>query len=313
MRSTWRGETKNPQVTIPIALILAIVICGGVYLLLQIAFIGALDKHELANGWKGISFAHDGGPLAAIAQTLALLWLVSMIVGGAIISPFGSALVAIGSNGRLVLALANNGFFGAALKKISSRGVPLRAFLLNLAVGTVAVIALPFHELVALNSSAITLSLASGPLALLALRHLAPHHERWFRLPAAPVLAGIAFILATLIIYWSGWDTLKSLGLAMGVGVIVFAWRHRTTGLKGLELLGAVWLIPYIAGIGLVSAFGQFGGTGDIPFGWDMAVLTALAIWLLIMAVRARISREKFSKRQKAGTANLGTVAEDTQ
>ncbi|MEM7119701.1 MAG: APC family permease [Pseudomonadota bacterium] len=307
------GETKNPQVTIPIALVLALVICGGIYLLLQVAFIGALDKQELANGWKGITFGHDGGPLAAIAQTLALLWLVSVIVGGAIISPFGSALVATGSNGRLVMALANNGFFGATLKKLSPRGVPLHALVLNLVVGTIAVIALPFHELVALNSSAITLSLASGPLALLALRRLAPNQERWFRLPAAPVLAGLAFIFATLIVYWSGWDTLQSLGLAMGVGVVFFVWRHRSTGLQGLELRGANWLLPYIAAIGLVSAFGQFDGSGDIPLGWDMAILAAVSVVLLVLAVRVRISREKFQQRHRMSVATADPPPQDIQ
>ncbi len=307
------GETKNPQVTIPIALILAVGICAAIYLLLQVAFIGAMDQQELARGWKGISFDHDGGPLAAIAQTLALLWLVSLIIGGAVISPFGSALIAVGSNGRLVLALANNGFFGAALTKLSSRGVPLNAFLLNLAVGTFAVIVLPFHQLVALNSSAITLSLASGPLALLALRHLAPDHERWFRLPAAPLLAGLAFIFATLIVYWSGWDTLRSLGLAMAVGVVFFIWRHRKTGLEGLELQGAVWLVPYIAGIGLVSAFGQFDGTGDIPLGWDMVILAALAAGLLMLAVRGRITREKFQRRRRVSLGKADPPPQDIQ
>jgi amino acid transporter len=305
------GETRRPQVTIPVALILAIIICAAVYLLLQVAFIGSLDEADLAHAWSSFDFGHRYGPLGALAQALGMIWLVQVIVGSAIIGPFGAALVSTGSNGRLVLALARNGFFAAMFTKLSRYGVPLPALILNTVVGIVVLLLMPFDEIVAINSSSLTLALTTGPLALLALRRLAPDEPRWFRLPWAPFLAGLAFVIATLVIYWSGWDTLWRLGIALIIGLVVFAYRNRHTDPNSLDLLGALWLVPYLAVIGVVSALGDFGGgSGVIPFGWDIAILTAMAIVLLVIAVRGRISRERFLERRERARQDMARASQ---
>jgi amino acid transporter len=46
------------------------------------------------------------------------------------------------------------------------------------------------------------------PLAFGAMRRQEPDHPRPFKLPAGEVLAPIAFIVANLVIYWTGWDSL---------------------------------------------------------------------------------------------------------
>jgi len=305
------GETRRPQVTIPLALILSLVICAAIYLLLQVAFIGALDDADLVHAWKSFDFTHRYGPMGALAQALAMIWLVQLIVGAAIVGPFGAALVSTGSDGRLVLALARNGFFAAIFTKLSRYGVPLNALILNTFAGVFALLVMPFHEIVAINSSSLTLALTTGPLALLALRYLAPDEKRWFRLPCAPLLAGLAFVIATLIIYWSGWDTLWRLGIALVVGLAIFAYRNRRNEWASLDFPGAAWLPPYVATIGVVSAFGTFGGgSGDIPFGWDVAILAVVAVALLVVAVRGRISRERYLQLRNQASSEGDATAD---
>src|SRR5690606_6781925 len=111
------GEARRPHVTVPAALGLSVVICLVIYLALQVAFIGALDHDTLAGGWQNIAFEHTLGPLGAIAVALGMVWLSTLVLAGAIVAPFGGALVATGSNARLGLALANNGFFPLALTR----------------------------------------------------------------------------------------------------------------------------------------------------------------------------------------------------
>jgi hypothetical protein len=43
-----------------------------------------------------------------------------------------------------------------------------------------------------------------------------------FRLPAAPVLAPLAFIAANEIIYWTPWATLQKVMLAVFAGYLLF-------------------------------------------------------------------------------------------
>lgn len=51
--------------------------------------------------------------------------------------------------------------------------------------------------------------------------------------------------------------------------------------------------MPYLFGIGAISYFGAFGGTGAIAFGWDILVIAAFGVAVFAAAVRSRLSPEK--------------------
>jgi len=296
------GEAKNPGFTIPAALILAVFICLLIYGGMQLAFIGALTDADLANGWGSINLGHDYGPMAAIASVLGILWLVSLLQVGAVLGPFGGGLVSVGSNGRLALALAQNGLFPKFFRAISNTGVPLMALLLNFVVGAIAIIVFDFAGLVALNGAAITLSFVVGPIAVIALRTLMPERTRPFRMPLASVLAPVAFVVATMMVYWSGWDTIWPLGLALAVGAIIFAVRAATGGMEdGMDLKEAIWLIPYLLGLGVISYLGDFGDGAQkvIPFGWDLLVCAVFGLAIFFMAIKFRLDQQKFDLYMK--------------
>lgn len=289
------GEVRNPQTTIPLALGLTIVICMLVYLVLQVAFIGSLSAEDLDKGWKGLHFGHRLGPIAGVVAALGIGWMSSMLYAGAIAGPLGASLVATGSNARIAQALSKTGLLPPSFSVLSSRSVPLNALLLNLVIGAVVVLWVPFKEAVALNGAAISLSLCAGPLAVYCLRLQIPDAERRFRLPYAGFLSYTGFTLVTLIIYWSGWDTTWRLGLIMLAGVILVMLRQRFTNSKhvDLDLANARWLLAYCAGLGLFSYLGDFsGGLGILPFGWDLLVGIALSVSVFAYAVRCRLPNE---------------------
>ena len=300
------GEVRNPGRNVPLSLIVAMIICLIIYLGLQIAFIGALQPSDLTDGWKGLHFTHPGGPLASIATALGLLWLVSLMNATAVISPFGSALVAVGANARLVMALTGSGFMPTVFARLSRFGVPFNALLLNLVVGWVAVLFLDFTELVAAHSSLVVLSFIVGPIAVVALRSLAADYRRPFRLPAVKAIGYTTFILATLIVYWSGWQTIRVLGLAMLAGAVLFAIRLRTMEREDLDLRQAAWLLPYFLGIGLISWLGSFGGIGLIPEGYDILVCAAFCAIMYGFALRSALSQNKFDEQADTILACIG-------
>jgi amino acid transporter len=287
------GEAHNPGFTVPMALMLSILICFGVYGGIQIAFIGALEPGATAGGWAHLVLPGDTGPLGAVASALGLLWLVSLLNAGAVIGPFGGALVYVGSNARIAYALAEDGLFPRIIGTLSRQGVPLAGMILNLVVSTLVFIALPFTELVQLNSSAIVLSFVVGPIAVVALRSLMPDRRRPFRLPAVHVIAATAFVISTLVVYWSGWDTIVRLGVCLAVGVVVLVALALRADRPPLDFAEAAWLIPYLLGIGVISYFGAFGGTGAITFGWDILVITVFSVAMFTLAVRSRLSPQK--------------------
>ena len=77
---------------------------------------------------------------------------------------------------------------------------------------------LPFPSwstLVGFITSASVLMYAGAPLALGAFRRKLPEASRPYRLPGATWLSPLAFIIASLIIDWSGFEIVWKLGIAL--------------------------------------------------------------------------------------------------
>jgi amino acid transporter len=291
------GEARNPKVNVPLALVFSLVICLLIYGGLQLAFLGALDHSQLAKGWPQLSFPGELGPMAALATAVGALWIVSILDTSARISSFASGLVSVGSNARLGLAMAQNGLFPKFMETLSARGVPLFALVVNFAVSALFFVLLPFKEVLALNTSSIVLSFIVGPIAVLAFRRLLPDTPRAFTLPAAPVTGCLAFIVASLIIYWSGWDTMLHLGICLAVGFVLMLIRSTQGGFDSLDWREAAWLAPYLAGLVILSYMGSFGGgAGIIPVGPDIAVVGLVAAAVYLLAVRLSLPEDKFAR-----------------
>ncbi|MDN5587975.1 MAG: APC family permease, partial [Brevibacterium sp.] len=75
----FAGETKDPQKNMPFAVIGSIVLTGIIYILLQVAFIGAVPTELLQDGWGGLSFSNSAGPWAEIAIMLGAMWLAIIL------------------------------------------------------------------------------------------------------------------------------------------------------------------------------------------------------------------------------------------
>lgn len=289
------GEARNPKVNVPLALVLSLIVCLLIYGGLQLAFLGALNSGQLANGWGALHFQGELGPMAALATAVGALWIVSILDTSARISSFASGLVSVGSNARLGLAMAQNGLFPKFMETLSNRGVPLFALLVNFAVAAIFFIALPFREVLALNTSSIVLSFVVGPIAVLAFRRLLPDKPRAFVLPAAPFTGCLAFIIASLIIYWTGWDTMLHLGICLAIGFLLMLYRSTRGGFDSLDWREALWLIPYLGGLVGLSYLGSFGGGADIlPVGPDILAVALLSTGVYFLAYKLSLKKEKF-------------------
>lgn len=291
------GEVRNPQTTVPLALILGVIFCTAIYLLVQVAFIGGLSPELLSGGWHNLNFGQSNGPIAALVGTLGVSWLLILLYTEAILGPASSALVATASNARLTMAMSQNHLFPDGFALLSSRGVPFRALLLNFAAGVVVFIPITsWREVITMNTGAVVLSLCMGPLSLYALRAQLPRRPRPFRVPLASVFAPAAFIVVCWVIFWTGWDTLWRISLPMLVGLAFFVLKvARDPILRStLDLRQAIWLVPFSLGLLGLSYLGRFGGgIGLIPFGWDLLVIAVFALVIFYLSFLCRLSRDE--------------------
>jgi amino acid transporter len=283
------GEAKNPQKAIPFAILGAVSICIILYVLIQMSFIGAMTPAFLAKGWNHLSFVGDAGPFAGVLTAFGVTWLVVVIYADAFISPFGTAYIYTASTSRVTYALSEVGLFGKMFAELNKKGVPVKAMLLNFFVGML--LFLPFHAwqaMVEFLISCFIIAYSIGPVALYVMRKRDRATPRPFRLPFYPVMTMIAFYVCNMLLFWTGWKTIQHLLMAIAVGVLVLIYKIFSQ--RGEKWLGqwkqSWWLIPYIAGIGVLTYLGSFGGGKNvITFGVDFFVMAAFSLVIFWLAV----------------------------
>jgi amino acid transporter len=268
------------------------------YVLLGIVFVGALSPGQLANGWGSLSDNTGAGPFASMALALGLGWLATLLFADAAISPGGTALIYTGVAGRLSLAAARNGHAPPPVGRLNRAGVPAVAIWINFLIGLSLLLPFPgWQKMMTLISSTLVLSLAFGPVCLLALRAQAPHLPRRYRLPAAPLVAGLAAVLASFVVYWAGWQVNSLLMLVAFAGWITLPVAVRLFARRSLrrqDLQALLWLAPYFGGLALISWLGHYGGgRGLIPPGIDLVLLALVAIGALALSYRLRLPADE--------------------
>lgn len=272
------SEVRNPQRTIPIALILSVLLSTAIYVLLQVAFLGSVPTEMLANGWGQIS-KEFSLPYRDIAVALGVAWLAYLVVADAVISPSGCGNIYMNATPRVIYGWARTGTFFKVFTRIDEKsGIPRPALWLTFAMSIFWTLPFPSWEaLINVVSAALVLSYAVAPVSVAALRRSAPDLVRPFRVKAMGVLGPVSFIIASLIVYWSGWKTvswLLSLQILMFV-VYLLAGRFVPTEHLSLkqQVRSSLWLVGFYAMIILFSKLGSFGGLGMLAHPLDNVIV----------------------------------------
>ncbi|NUQ98157.1 MAG: APC family permease [Streptomyces sp.] len=291
------GESRNPKRDLPRATLGSVAIGAVIYLLLQVVFIAALPHSSFAHGWASLAYKGDTGPWAGLATVVGLGWLAWILYFDAIISPGGTGLIYTTATSRVSYGLAKNGYAPKIFTKTDARGVPWFGLIMSFITGVICFLPFPsWHKLVGFITSASVLMYAGAPLAYAVFADKLPHLERPYRLPGGKVISPVSFVVANLIIYWAGWDTLWRLGLAIVLGYLLlggYAWWANATDQPDaprMDFKAAQWLPVYLLGMGVISAEGGFGGAGNIGLWWDILVI---AVFSLVIYYWARATSSK--------------------
>ncbi|MBV2356403.1 APC family permease [Streptomyces sp. J2-1] len=279
------GESRNPKRDLPRATLGSVAIGAVIYMLLQIVFIAALPHASFAHGWAHLHFTGISGPWAGLATIVGLGWLGVVLYIDAVISPAGTGLIYTTATSRVSYGLAKNGYAPKLFTRTDKRGVPWFGLIISFVTGVLCFLPFPsWQELVGFITSASVLMYAGAPLAYGVFADRLPHRERPYRLPGGKIVSPLSFVVANLIIYWSGWDTLWRLGFAILLGYVllgsyaVYAIVKKLPDAPRLDFRAAQWLPVYLIGIGVISYLGTFGGTGLLPLWWDMVVVAAFSV-----------------------------------
>jgi amino acid transporter len=249
------GEARNPGKSIPFAVLGSIALATVVYVILQVAYIGAVPPDLLAKaGWHGIDFR---SPFAELAIIVNLHWLAMLLYIDAFISPSGTGMTYTATTARMIYGMERNGTLPKILGQVHSKwGVPRPAMWLNLAVSFLFLFFFRgWGTLAAVISVATIISYLTGPVSVMTLRRTAPELHRPFRLRGLSILAGIAFIMSTELLYWAKWPLTGEIILLMVVALPVYLYYQAKSGWHDFarQMKGAWWLVFYLPTLALVS------------------------------------------------------------
>ena len=293
------GESSNPQRNIPRAVLGAMAIGTVIYLLLEVAFVGALNPANLLHGWSDpIPGAGAFGPYYTLATQAGLGWLATLLIIDSVVSPAGTGLIYLGTSSRISYGLGRNGYFPqGVLSKIDRRGVPIWSIIICFVVGMLTFLPFPsWAGLVALITSATVLMYAMAPLSLAGLRRADPDRPRSYRLPWAPVLCPLSFIFANCIVYFAGWSNVFWLYVLIVIGFVLFGIYQAVQPAAQRTVIdwkAAQWIVPWLAGLGIISWQGQYTSTPNKVFGITLnptlniggATPTGIGKWLDLIII----------------------------
>ncbi len=293
------GESSNPKRNIPVAIIGSVLITAVIYVLLEVAFIGAVPHHDLAgsHGWLGLTFANDFGPLAAISSSIGLGWLAWMLYVDAVISPGDTGLIYTTVTARISYAMGRNGNAPEPLTRTTKAGVPVVSLVVTFVIGLIVFLPFPsWQQLVGFITSATVLSFGAGPIVLSAMRRQLPDFVRPFRLPGGDVVPFLALYSSNLIVFWAGWSTNLKLFCSIVIGLVllvVFQMRAKDKAPK-LDLRAGSWVVLWLGLLCLQSWMGSFdGGRGWIGLGLGFVTNLVIAAVVFTLALKVMLPAEE--------------------
>lgn len=317
----YAGEAKNPQKAIPIATVGAVLIGIVLYVGLQTVFIGGINWTNVgvaSGNWAGLNAnnylnsagnfigpaglgALSAAPLATLAQAAGIVFLTYILFADAYISPSGTLNVYLGTSMRTLYGMGTIGFLPKGFIKIHEKHrIPVLPLIATLIVGFVFFLPFPsWYKLVGFISSSTVFTYMVGGPALRVLRKHAPDLKRPFRLPGSYIMSPLAFVGASLIVYWTGWPYDLYLAVAIFAGLVLWALLYVMKLIPktfdSASVKAGIWVPIYILVLTVLTYVGSadFGGQNYIPFPYDLVVVTIVAVIFYIWSTMSGMKTEE--------------------
>ncbi|MDR6999638.1 APC family permease [Neobacillus niacini] len=296
------GEAKNPGRSIPKAVIGSILIATVIYVLLQIAFIGAVNPSMIVNGWHHLNF---NSPFADLAIALGINWLVILLYSDAFISPSGTGMTYTATTSRMIYGMEQNKYLPSVFGKLHPLyGVPRQAMFLNLGVSFLFLFMFRgWGVLAEVISVATLISYITGPVTVMSLRHTGPNLYRPLRLKGLSIISPLGFVFASLVLYWARWPLTGEVFFIIMIGLPIYFYYQAKIKWKGFRqnFLAGLWMVVYLLCMMAISYLGseKFGGINVIPFGWDMVFITCMSLLFYSWAIKCGFKTEYLEQGKK--------------
>lgn len=294
---------------LPLAIIIVVVGQLLIYLLLDWVFVAGINWSKIGvtpGNWAGLANAIGGNnPFIFLAHNYnaPLILVLTIIIG--IIGPFIVGYIYLGGGSRVIFAQGRSKIMPDLIKFIHKKySVPYWALLVTAFVGAVlAFVAAPVPSIYGLIEDAVVagyLGFSVNPIALIVSRRQGVTR---FKIPGGSIFAPIAFIAASLIVFWSGWVTVYYAVAILTVGVVIFGLIlpiARNSAKRDLSnVKNSIWYILYIAFLLGMTYIGSDGMLNIISFYDASAIVAAVSVLVfypagVLSGLKTKLENEEY-------------------
>lgn len=221
--STAGDEVKDPQKTMPRAIIAALLIVTTVYLVVALTALGTQPWQDFGGQEAGLAVILD-------KVTGANYW-GTVLAAGAVISIFSVTLVVMYGQTRILFAMGRDGLISPTFAKVNPHSMaPVRNTVIVAVVVAVLAGFVPLDYLADMVSIGTLVAFIVVSLGVILLRIREPDLPRGFRVPGYPVTPVLAILACGYILVSLHWYTWLAFGAWVGVALIFyFIWgRHHS-------------------------------------------------------------------------------------
>ena len=289
-------EAKDPEDSLPLAIISAIVFSIILYVLLQISFIIAVSPDTMAiENWQNLSF---NSPFAQLAMVLNMNFILILLYANTVVSPSGTGIVHFASSSRILYGMCTYKQMPKFIKELNPKYlIPRKALISTLLISIVILLLFnKFKDLIGGLSVACVITYFAGPIATSTLRKDAPGLKRPFRLPLEKIISPFTFVLCTFFIYWAQLNQIVIMIAIIFAGLVLYfilGYRESRDQFKN-HLKSSLWFICYLIALTFMSYLGSkdFGGFGYIPNIYDTILNIIIALFFFYWAINSGCYKE---------------------
>lgn len=304
------GEAKNPNFSVPFAIVGSVIICMFIFIVLQSSFLSSLEPGDLRNGWTQIALSNNQSPFVSLLSEHGINWAIPILYFAAIISPMAAALVYCTGAARSLYGIAANGYAPKILLKLNKREESSLAVWINFILAMIIFHCFKNWEQVAdFLTCLFAISYGLAPVCMIAMRVKLPLAKRPLKLPFGYIWAYTAFFVTTLFIYWVGWETISKVTWFFVFALIVILIFQKVTNNSFYDFKedwkSSIWLWTYLVVIIIVSLLGNYGKGLSVLTGiYSIAFIAIASAIVLTLAGKFSLSAEKIKQQIDTGLAS---------
>jgi basic amino acid/polyamine antiporter, APA family len=227
--STAGDEVKDPQKTMPKAIIGALVAVIALYVLVAVAALGTQPYTEFSNEEQA-----EAGLSRILENVTGSAWPGTVLAAGAVISIFSVTLVVMYGQTRILFAMGRDGMLPKAFSRVNPKTqTPVTNTVVVAVVVGLAAAFVPLSELWDLVSIGTLIAFIAVSIGVIVLRRTRPDLPRGFKVPGYPVTPILSVLVCGYVLSGLHWTTYLWFLLWLAVVMAFYLlWGRRNSKLR---------------------------------------------------------------------------------